>query len=69
MCFLWNAARAFAADCVLRELSPDSSAALMAGHPARWTMLFDRARARCRRGAIVAIVCVLRIQHTQSVGD
>lgn len=42
MCFLWNTAYALAAGCFQRELSPDSSAALMAGHPICWLELFAR---------------------------
>lgn len=56
MCFLWNAAYALAAGCFQRELSPDSSAALMAGHPICWLELFARTDTGWRRGAIVATV-------------
>ena len=37
MCFLWIANRSYAVGCLLRELSPDSSAALTTGHPTRWS--------------------------------
>ncbi len=56
MCFLWNAAYALAAGCFQRELSPDSSAALIAGHPMCWLKLLARTGAGWRRGAIVATV-------------